>query len=129
MEKNFIEKYGERMRKRKEEKKQMSDKYWKLPATERLHYDYRVDKINSMRWGFLYATFYFLKAIFFTIIALVFVGFVTSNAEHFIKLAFTVFFQLLNMLGVFILVDLIMPLYFREERMTRLNKLKKRFKL
>jgi len=129
MNKNWIEKYGEKVRKRKEIKDKISEKYWKLPALERIHYDSRQDKIeNSLNRPF-WISFAILKIIIILPLFLMFIGLMTGTIEQMVTSSSRIIVSLLEILPLIMGIDVLFMISSFNNINYENKKLNQRFKL
>lgn len=129
MKKNWIENYGERKRKIEEANKILKEKYWKLPATDRMHYDGICDKINS-RWSLADLSFRWLKMCVLLPLFLVLLGFFTGNLETFLISSKLIAISLIKIFPLIVLLDFVVFFYYSLiDSPEKFEKLNKRFKL
>lgn len=68
MGKNIFQKIGDRMERSKKSRQKETERYWKLPAQERMHYDIKLSKINKeMMTTFSFFIFYIKFLLYATV--------------------------------------------------------------
>ena len=125
---NVFEKIGERIRLDKENKKKRTNRYWKLSANERMHYDSIYDKIMYSGFPFFKITFIFLKIACVFMLLLYMFGIIYQDETFFSlsRISFSVLFKLTPLVFIF---DFINSLITENNKIKRLIKLNKRFKI
>lgn len=129
MEKNIIEKFGEKIRIKSNREKSATNKYWKLSATERIHYDSCRDRIDEESMNFLFITRLTVKLSIVIPLFLIFVGAMIGNLEIMIESAQNVFISLMRFLTIALLGDLAIATVTAYSMSNKIKKLDKRFKL
>lgn len=129
IEKNFFEKLDECIRKRKQDRAKATEKYWKLPATERLHYDSKFHEIENQRFPILFSTIFSVKVMFYLLVGFVFFGFFTGNLTEMMENYLAALQSYFNLFIIFPLIDLLRIVYLSTKREKAHIKLDGRFKL
>lgn len=125
---NIFLKLGRKLEEDKKERQRFKDKYWKLEASERLHYDFKLNKINEwIDFVFPKLTIFYFKAIFWIMIFLLMInytfgGIILENIK-------TIFANLLNVIPIILFADLLLTLVCIHIHSKELKELNKRFKL
>lgn len=129
MKKNWIERFGERKRKIEEANKILKEKYWKLPAADRIHYDSICYKINS-RWRLTYISFSWLKMCVLLPLFLVLIGFFTGSLETFLVSSKSIAISLIKIFPLVFFIDICTFIYYLDiANPASFKKLNRRFKL
>lgn len=129
MKKNLIEKYGEKVRKRKEANDKIIEKYWKLPAAERLHYDSIERDINYSLPKVLGVSFSILKMTVLLPLFLMFIGLMTGTIDKMVIISSTLIVTFMKILPAVFMLDLLLSYLGSTQRKNRLEELDRRFKL
>ena len=111
----------------KKKKIKEEETYWKLPATERLHYDSLTDKLPSM--PLFVVTLAFIRGVIFLCGFLVFAGFMTDKLHILLPLTKGVFIDLMTWVKYFIIFDGLYVFWQGYKYSKMLDSLKKRFKI
>ena len=128
MEKNIFQKIGDRMQEKRKKRKQFVDRYWKLPASERMHYDQKLKDVKeNTRITFFALTIAGIKAIVFT--GLLFGVLSIFVSPEMFEAGKIFILLLLTLLPVFVILDLILMLVFASKIEKKRIQLAKRFKL
>ncbi len=130
MKQNIFQKIGNTIEKTKKQKKEFIDKYWKLPATERLHYDSKVNEIEKdTKMNFLLTSIVFKTIIFVfaLIITMMFLdGFELILLKDVLKIILGLSFKAILITIILDCTLNIADVFIYGNRITKLNK---RFKL
>jgi len=128
MEKNIFQKIGDRMQEKRKKRKQFVDRYWKLPASERMHYDQKLKDVKeNTRITFFALTIAGIKAIVFA--GLLFGVLSIFVSPEMFEAGKIFILLLLTLLPVFVILDLILMLVFASKIEKKRIQLAKRFKL
>jgi len=128
MEKNIFQKIGDRMQEKRKKRKQFVDRYWKLPASERMHYDQKSKELHDNHKGFFFLlTIAGIKAIVFA--GLLFGVLSIFVSPEMFEAGKIFILLLLTLLPVFVILDLILMLVFASKLEKKRIQLAKRFKL
>lgn len=129
MKKNWIERYGEKSRKNKESKLKIKEKYWKLPAIERIHYDSLKNDVDNSSSKPFFFSFAILKIIVILPLFLMFVGFMTGTIEHMVTSSSKIIVSLLEILPLIMGIDVLYIILSIVGHNYESNELNRRFKL
>lgn len=129
MNKNWIERFGEKVRKRSEGEKKLAKKYWNLSASERLHYDSIQDRINNSMSKLFYFSFTILKIIVILPLFLMFIGLMTGTIEQMVTSSSKIIVSLLVILPIIMGIDVLYIFLSYNNINYQNKKLNKRFKL
>lgn len=134
MEENLLKIVGEwykkRCAKRLEERKTFKEKYWKLPAMERMHYDSCRERIkDNNHWSILYLTFYWMKVIILLPLGVIAMGFIMGDIITFMEIARTILISCMNILAFVIVLDCFSFIFYTWTSSDDIKKLNRRFKL
>ncbi len=129
MNKNWIEQYGEKVRKRKEENLKVVEKYWKLPAAERMHYDSCANTIESQTYSFFGISYSFMRLMVVLPIFFLFIGLMTGVMDKMVIISSTLIVSFIKVLPAIFLIDFLLAVASRAGAYDRDKKLDKRFKL
>lgn len=129
MKKNFIEKFGESIRKNREDYKKESNRYWKLSANERMHYDMKIDNIEERRYEFGLIFRMMFSYTFIVPVCLILAGVLIGKFDILFNSASKMFISLIKCLPFVFIID--MFFYFLSEFKSnkKIKCIKKRFKL
>jgi len=125
---NLFEIIGRRIRKKNEEKERIINKYWKLPAVERIDFDNKRKEIEKRyEYYTLHCTFIMIKVSFFYLVLVAILKYLFNVQLHPSMLNPLILFLRLTLIAFFIDVILIFLSPILSE--SRIKELRKRFKL
>lgn len=125
----IFEKIAKSIRNKKKRREKEVEKYWKLPASERMHLDSIMEKINNHHDQIFPATSFLLLAYVSTILPLTLVSILFQNLDVG-KLVFLFVTSIgLMILPFFIIADIIIMIILGFQKSKIIKQLKKRFKL
>lgn len=126
----MINKIAKKERMRKKEKEDISKKYWKMNAGDRLHYDSRRNDIERKSYTVGNITISLMKDFLIIIpLFLVLVGFYANTLDLMIPLIFKLARAGINLLPFILLSDVIFSMWIIKRNEKYVNELNKRFKL
>lgn len=127
---NLFQSISNNFKEEKKKRKEKEERYWKLPATERLHYDSIINKLNrekGLNFGVTGALFVITLFIFFII-------FLTAYSIDYpitklIELLKPVSLRFIKVLFLALCLDLVFSSILTLRINKEINKINKRFKL
>lgn len=127
MGKNIFQKIGDRMERSKKSRQKEKERYWKLPAQERMHYDMKLNRINKeMMTPFSF----FIVYIKFLLYATVFLaGIYIVWGEALLESVRIILGYLFGLTPIALIVSVLIGLIDIDRVTKQTRKLKKRFKI
>lgn len=131
---NLFEIVGEwsqkRVAKRRKERKSFKEKYWKLPAMERMHYDSCHERIrDNNHWSIFNLTFAFIKMMILVPLGIIAMGFIIGDILPFMDIARNILFSFMSIVYFVFIADLVIFGLFLGRTTKYIRKLNRRFKL
>lgn len=125
MGKNIFEIIGKNVRDKKFKKKEANKRYWKLPATERLHYDSIMKNMEEKRVNFLAWTTMGFKLMVVLPLFIIFLGYMLGNEKVLFDNSVIILIGLIKIMPVFFVIDIlnvIVDIYWNSKEKLKINK-------
>lgn len=127
---DYVKKFELWVKKCNKNERLEEDRYWKLPATERMHYDSCEHKIQNDNFGLLNLTFWWIKLSVFIPAFMIIAALFTNQLQTIVPLAQGVFKTLISSTKIIFFADIIQFIVFASVIIpSKMTKLRKRFKL
>lgn len=125
MGKNIFEIIGKNVRDKKFKKKEANKRYWKLPATERLHYDSIMKNMEEKRVNFLAWTTMGFKLMVVLPLFIMFLGYMLGIEKVLFDNSVIILIGLIKIMPVFFVIDIlnvIIDIYWNSKEKLKINK-------